>query len=100
MEQGVEFILQGRSITAHDIDIVKSLIISNPSWNRSRLSKELCVLWDWRRANGELKDIACRSLLRKLEQPGPVDQEPFESGNNTHFQRHRLPGIFGLKSLK
>lgn len=66
--QVVEFILQGRRITAHDIGLVKSLIISNSSWNRTRLSKELCVRWDWRRTTGELKDIACRSLLRKLEQ--------------------------------
>ncbi len=72
MEQGVEFILQGRRITAHDIEIVKSLIISNPSWNRTRLSKELCGLWDWRRVSGELKDIACRSLLRKLEKLGHI----------------------------
>lgn len=72
MEQGVEFTIQGRKITALDIEIVKSLIISNPSWNRTRLSKELCVLWDWRRLGGELKDIACRSFLRKLEQLGYI----------------------------
>ena len=70
MEQEVEFVLQGRKIIASDIEQIKNLIISNPSWNRTRLSKELCVLWGWRRTSGELKDIACRSLLRKLERLG------------------------------
>jgi len=44
MEQGVELILQGRRITASEIEIVKKLIGANPSWNRTRLSKELCAL--------------------------------------------------------
>lgn len=64
--------MQGRRITASDIDSIRNLIHSNPSWNRTRISKELCLLWDWRRASGEVKDIACRSLLRKLEQLGYI----------------------------
>ncbi|MCP3921136.1 MAG: DUF4338 domain-containing protein [Desulfobacterales bacterium] len=31
------------------------------------MSRELCELWDWRRPDGQLKDMACRELLRKLE---------------------------------
>jgi hypothetical protein len=72
MEQGVELVLQGRRITASEIEIVKKLIGENPSWNRTRLSKELCALWDWRRASGQLEDITCRSLLRKLEYLGYI----------------------------
>ena len=67
MDQGVELILQGRRINASEIDLVKKPILSNPSWNRTRISKELCLIWGWRRASGEVKNIACRSLLRKLE---------------------------------
>ncbi len=72
MEQRVELVLQGRRITAPDIERVKALITLNPFWNRTRLSKELCALWDWRRDSGELKDIACRSLLRKLDSLGHI----------------------------
>ena len=39
----------------------------HPLWNRSRLSRELCGRWKWRRPDGQIKDMACRELLRKLE---------------------------------
>ncbi|MFW0860387.1 MAG: Druantia anti-phage system protein DruA, partial [Dehalococcoidia bacterium] len=61
-------LIQGREITLEDIRLIRRLINANPSWNRTRLSKELCLLWDWRSANGQIKDMACRSLLLKLEQ--------------------------------
>lgn len=64
--------VQGREITKDDIELVRRLIRANPSWNRTRLSQELCLLWNWRAANGQIKDMACRSLLLKLEQRGPI----------------------------
>jgi len=102
MEQVVEFILQGRRITAHDIGLVKNLIISNPSWNRTRLSKELCVRWDWRRTTGELKDIACRSLLRKLEQLGYIQlPKPIHKVHKNHnpTQRNQVEPVLHSKKL-
>src|SRR4030066_93046 len=55
--------IQGREITQDDIELVRRLIEANPCRNRTRLSKELCLLWNWRAANGQIKDMACRSLL-------------------------------------
>lgn len=63
-------IIQGRKTTNEDIELVRKLIAANPDWHRSRLSKELCRLWNWCNANGQLKDMACRTFLRKLEQRG------------------------------
>lgn len=63
-------IIQGRKTTNDDIELVRKLIAANPDWHRTRLSKELCRLWNWRNANGQLKDMACRAFLRKLEQRG------------------------------
>ncbi len=63
-------IIQGRKTTNDDIELVRKLIAANPDWHRTKLSKELCKLWDWRNANGQLKDMACRTFLRKLEQRG------------------------------
>lgn len=59
--------VQGRKITPEDIELIKKLIGTNPSWGRTRLSKELCILWDLRSANGGLKDMSCRNLLLKLQ---------------------------------
>ena len=64
--------VQGREITQDDIELVRRLIEANPSRNRTRLSKELCLLWNWRAANGQIKDMACRTLLSKLEQRGHI----------------------------
>jgi len=64
--------VQGREITQDDIELVRRLIEANPSRNRTRLSQELCLLWNWRAANGPIKDMACRTLLSKLEQRGHI----------------------------
>ena len=64
--------VQGREITKDDIELVRRLIEANPWWNRTRLSRELCLLWDWRSASGQLKDMACRSLLSKLARRGYI----------------------------
>ena len=64
--------VQGREITKDDIELVCRLIEANPLWNRTRLSKNLCLLWDWRASNGQINDMACRTLLSKLEQRGYI----------------------------
>ena len=75
-------IIQGRKIAPKDIELIKKLIEDNPSWGRTRLSKELCILWDHRSANGSLKDMACRSLLLKLEKDKLIKLPLRKSGTN------------------
>jgi hypothetical protein len=65
-----DLIIQGRQLTACDIETIRRLIDLHSDWNRSRLSKELCNLWHWHTDKGLLKDMACRTMLRKLEQKG------------------------------
>ncbi len=72
MELISELYLQGRRLTLDDIEFIHGLLISHSDWNRTRLSKELCIHWNWRRETGALKDIACRSLLRRLEKLGYI----------------------------
>jgi hypothetical protein len=107
VERGVEHTIQGRKITAHDISTVKNLIKTNPSWNRTRLSKELCDLWGWERASGQSKDMACRSLLRKLEQLGYIQLPEGKHKNDSPLRRNggqpvlhsKIPIQGPLKSL-
>lgn len=68
--------VQGRETSPSDIEMVRRLIASNPSWNRTRLSRELCALWDWRAPDGRLKDMAARSFLLKLEDGGLITLPP------------------------
>jgi len=65
-------IIQGRETTPEDIEFIREMIKANPSWGRSRLSKELALLWNWRALSGQLKDMACRSFLLKLERRGYI----------------------------
>lgn len=60
-------IIQGRIITEVEIAQISHLISSSPELSRWKLSRKLCELWDWRNGKGVLKDMACRSLLKKLE---------------------------------
>lgn len=48
----------------------------NPHWHRTRLSRELCIVWDWKAPNGQYKDMACRGLLLKLEKLGRITLPP------------------------
>jgi hypothetical protein len=64
--------LQGRQLGTKEIHFIRQLLKDNPSWNRTRLSKEICQEWIWLRSNGELKDIACRTMLRKLQDRGLI----------------------------
>jgi len=51
-------IIQGREVSPEDIEFIREMIKANPSWGRTRLSRELALLWNWRAANGQLKDMA------------------------------------------
>ncbi|MEJ2247019.1 MAG: DUF4338 domain-containing protein [Acidobacteriota bacterium] len=62
------FVVQGRRITPEDIARIRELIAGNPNWSRWRLSRLLSAEWNWRNANGQLKDMAARSLLVKLNE--------------------------------
>ena len=46
-------IIQGRTITYKDIEWIRQLMKSNPTWHRTRLSKEICLAWDWVTDNGK-----------------------------------------------
>jgi len=68
--------IQGRLLDRIEVTEVQSLLRDHPSWNRSRLSRELCGCWNWRRPDGQIKDMACRELLRKLETRGLIKLPP------------------------
>ena len=77
--------IQGRTVTAKDIKTIQSIIKSNPTWHRTRISQELCQLWNWRNDTGKLKDIAARAMLRKLDKENLIDlPAPVRSANNTY----------------
>jgi hypothetical protein len=67
------FVIQGRILNPADIARIQSLIAGNPTWSRRRLSQALCAEWDWRNAAGQIKDMAARTLLVKLQDRGLIE---------------------------
>lgn len=65
-------VIQGRPLSKEDIEQVHELMSTHPDWGRSKLSVALAQSWNWRTHSGQLKDIAARTMLRKLEQKGFV----------------------------
>src|SRR5208283_5637658 len=72
--QGVDhsLIIQGRQMGPAELAQVRGLLAAHPDWSRYRLSRELCQVWNWRNHVGQIKDMAARSLLLKLEERGLV----------------------------
>jgi Domain of unknown function (DUF4338) len=64
---------RGRVITAEDILYIRELIAAHPRASRRRLSEKLCEAWQWRQANGALRDMVCRGLLLMLDRAGHIE---------------------------
>jgi hypothetical protein len=65
-------IIQGRRIGGAELTEIRGLIETNPEWSRRRLSEALAQRWQWRATSGQLKDMAARTLLLKLQERGLI----------------------------
>jgi hypothetical protein len=71
-----ELVIQGRKIGPEDIALIRAVLDGPGGSNRTQVSRELCTVWNWRNELGRLKDMACRSLLLKLEVRGYIRLPP------------------------
>jgi hypothetical protein len=71
-----EFRYRGRDILEQDIVSIRTLIERYPQESRRKLSVRLCEAWQWRQANGALRDMVCRGMLLKLERAGQIALPP------------------------
>jgi len=60
------------SITEEQLKELQTLLAQEGKQGRTHISKRLCELWNWRTANGRLRDITCRQYLRRLEERGII----------------------------
>lgn len=67
---------QAISINTHHVEQIRGFLSAYPQWGRTRLSVELCKQWGWQSPSGQYKDMACRSLLLKLERAGSIVLPP------------------------
>lgn len=69
-------IYRGRAISSEDILCIRELIAAHPGESRRALSTKLCEAWQWRQANGALRDMVCRGLLLMLHRAGHIELPP------------------------
>jgi hypothetical protein len=72
----VEFRYRGRQISQEDILYIRALVEHHPHESRRTLSTKLCEAWQWRQANGALRDMVCRGMLLMLERAGQITLPP------------------------
>ena len=91
MEQNL--ILRGRSVTSQDLNLIRSLVDQYQQQGRTFISKELCRIWNWHQPNGVLKDMACRELLRRLEQKGLITLPLKKIDIDRRYRKRSLQGL-------
>jgi hypothetical protein len=67
---------RGRTVTSADVAFIRQLVADHPNSSRRALSQKLCEAWGWRQANGQLRDMVCRSLMLKLHREGHIELPP------------------------
>src|SRR5450631_4924439 len=72
----VELRYRGREIRQEDILYIRALIEQYPNESRRKLSVMLCEAWQWRQANGALRDMVCRGMLLMLDRAGQIALPP------------------------
>jgi hypothetical protein len=83
-------LIQGRWIGSDDLAHIRTLLAEHPRWSRWRLSRHLAQQWQWHSSSGQLKDMAARTLLLKLQQRGLIElparkRQPARRVPNQHF---------------
>lgn len=62
----------GRTFTPSEIELIGTLIGSDPTFSRYRLSRQVCERLGWRRPDGGLKDMSCRVALLRMQADGLI----------------------------
>jgi hypothetical protein len=80
-----------RVVTAEDVLYIRELIAAHPRASRRRLSKKLCEAWQWKQANGALRDMVCRGLLLMLDRTGQIELPAVKFVPHNPFVRRLRP---------
>ncbi len=87
---------RGREISEKDLTKIKEIISLYFSSGRRQISRELSRYWSWYQPNGQLKDMACREILLRLERAGHIKLPP---GQHDGHNQRRNKGDTGFLLL-
>ena len=63
----------GRVFGPQEIEQVRDIIRNHPKSSRQQLSYRVCEAFDWRKADGSLKDMSCRVALLRMHREGLIE---------------------------
>jgi hypothetical protein len=86
-----EWRYRGRTVTAAEIVFIRQLIAAHPGASRRKLSNKLCEAWEWKQANGALRDMVCRGLLLMLDRAGEIELPPVRFTPRNPLARRERP---------
>ena len=66
----------GQLFSAEIIERIQATIDGEPELSRTALSRRVCSWLEWRRKNGQWKEMSCRVALLKLQRKGVIDLGP------------------------
>jgi len=85
----------GRHFSTDDLLAITGLIEQIPPLNRTELSRQVCVKFNWLKPNGGLKDMTCRVAMLRLQADGLITLPPPSSrgrvGNRAPFVATATP---------
>lgn len=84
---------RGRDVSQADADFITELIGRHPKASRRALSKLLCEAWDWRQANGAVRDMVCRGLMLELHRAGHIELPPTRCRPNNPLAHRALQTV-------
>jgi hypothetical protein len=87
--KNLPLIIRGRSIGDKELEEIRALVQKYWHQGRTKISRQICYLWDWKQSNGWLKDRACRDLLLILEKKGLIS-----------LPKRKTPGAQGKKHVQ
>jgi hypothetical protein len=82
---------RGRVITREDVVFIRQFIGEHPGVSRRRLSAQLCEAWQWKQANGSLRDMVCRGLLLMLHRAGEIELPPVRQISSNPLVQRQPP---------
>jgi hypothetical protein len=85
--------IQGRPVGPIQLEQIRQLMAAHPDWSRRHLSQQVARLWEWRNARGQLKDMAARTLLLKLEQRGWIILPPRRKTPPNRMRHKQMPEL-------
>jgi hypothetical protein len=90
-------VYRGRSIPSEEIAFIRQFLADRPELSRWKLSRELCEAWQWKQANGALRDMVCRGLLLLLHRTGEIELPPVRRLVRNRIAERARPALVGME---